>query len=95
MQNDKLWNFYRTPFNFKNGIQLEESIKQLGRWKKAEKYSLHIIQPTNNGTTAMDLRSKLKAYGIIVSPKKALEIMSKLEEKGLLIRDSPTSFEFH
>jgi hypothetical protein len=94
LQNDKLWKFYRTPFNFNNGIQLEESINKLGFRKKTEKYSLHILE-SNNGTTAMDLRSKLKAYGITVSPKRALEIMSKLEEKGFLTRDSLSSLEFH
>ncbi len=94
LQNDQLWQFYRTPFQFSNGVQLEESVRQLGRWKKTEKYSLHILE-TNNGTTAMDLRSKLKAYEIFVSPRKALEIMSKLEEKGFLVRDLPTTHEYH
>ncbi len=93
LQNEKLWQFYRTPFNFNNGIQLEESVKQLGRWKKIEKYSLHILE-TNNGSTAMDLRSKLKAYEIIISPKKALEIMKKLEAKGFLVRDSQPVYEY-
>ena len=94
LQNEKLWQIYRIPFKINNSVPLEESVNALGRWNKNEKYILHVLE-ANNGTTAMELRSKLKAYEIDVSPKKALNLMSKLEAKGFISRVSPTDYEFH
>jgi hypothetical protein len=88
LQNTQLWQIYRTPFDLNDGLQIDQTVKELGRWNKIERYALHVFN--SNGTTnAMDLRSKLQAYKIDVSPKKALDIISQLEEQGYLIRGSP------
>ena len=94
LQNEKIWQIFRIPFKINNSVPLEESVNALGRWNKTEKYILHVLE-ANNGTTAMELRTKLKAYEVDVSPKKALNLMSKLEEKGFISRVSPTDYEFH
>ena len=94
LKNEQLWQIYRTPFRLNNGVHIDNLVRELGRWKKTEKCTLHILNE-NNGTTSMDLRSKLRAYEIDVSPKKALGVMSKFEEKGFLMRGSPTTDEFH
>lgn len=90
LHDEQLWQQYRTSFKFNDGMQIDEAMEQLGRWDKTEKYSLHILRSSKaNGTTAMELRLKLKGYELDISPKEALDIMSKLQQKGLLISDSP------
>ncbi|MFX1519339.1 MAG: hypothetical protein ACFFCD_05415 [Promethearchaeota archaeon] len=92
LKNMQLWQLYRTPFDLNDGLQVDQMANELGRWKKIERYALHVFN--SNGTTnAMDLRSKLKVYEIDVSPKKALDIISRLEEQGYLIRGSPLVHE--
>jgi hypothetical protein len=93
LQNKQLWQIYRTPFDLNGGLQIDHAVKELGRWNKIERYVLHVFN--SNGTTnAMDLRLKLQAYEIDLSPKKALDIISKLEEQGYLIRGSPPVHEY-